>query len=111
MNQSEARFSRLLDAMQQQGRIREWRFQAVKLRLADLTWYTPDFRVITAEGLVIFIEFKGSWSAPHQDDSRVKLKVAAEQFTDCRWMAFELKTGRVEWFGPHGVDESFVIGH
>ncbi len=61
-------------------------FESVKLRLADATFYTPDFMVLALDGSIEFHEVKGSWSAPNQDKSRVKLKVAAEQYP---WFTFK----------------------
>jgi hypothetical protein len=44
------------------------------LRLADKTFYSPDFAVLTkADGTLEMHEVKGFW----QDDARVKIKVAA----------------------------------
>jgi hypothetical protein len=50
-----------------------WRFEGVKLRLADNTFYSPDFAVMLADGTLEMHEVKGFW----QDDARVKIKVAA----------------------------------
>lgn len=60
-------------------------FEAMTLRLAKLTRYTPDFMVLLSDGTIEFHEVKGSWKAPGQDDSRVKIKVAAEIFP---WFVF-----------------------
>jgi hypothetical protein len=48
----------------------------MKFRLADATFYTPDFMVMFANGSIEAHEVKGFW----QDDSRVKIKVAADMF-------------------------------
>ena len=81
MNKTEARFKReMLDELSAVWFVS---YESIKLRLADRTWYTPDFFVWTDDGVHVY-EVKGSWKAPHQEDSRVKLKVAAElypQFT------------------------------
>ena len=61
-------------------------FASVKLRLADRTWYTPDFVVWTDDGAHVY-EVKGSWKSPHQEDSRVKLKVAAELYPQFQFFA------------------------
>lgn len=53
-------------------------FEPHKLRLADRTFYTPDFGVLLMDGTFEFHEVKGHW----EDDARVKIKVAAEQ----HWM-------------------------
>lgn len=92
-----------------------FRFESLKLRLADSTFYTPDFLVLRCSGEVELHEVKGSWSAPNQDKSRVKLKVAAEMFP---WFTFKavvatkvpLKNGggwkfEVETIGNGGGDE------
>lgn len=88
MNKTEARFAEdfLTDRICSGGRFVKplsWLFGSIKLRLADKTWYTPDFFVFFEEETFVY-EVKGSWKSPHQEDSRVKLKVAAElypQFT------------------------------
>ncbi|WP_175904178.1 hypothetical protein [Burkholderia seminalis] len=48
----------------------------IKFRLADNTFYTPDFAVMLASGRLEAHEVKGHW----QDDARVKVKVAADQY-------------------------------
>jgi len=58
------------------GEILWYRFEAIKLRLADNTFITIDFPVITAAGHLEFREVKGRWT----DDARAKTKVAATQF-------------------------------
>lgn len=81
MNKTEARFK--CEVLDGTDGVLHVVFAGVKLRLADRTWYTPDFVVWTDAGVHVW-EIKGSWKSPHQEDSRVKLKVAAElypQFT------------------------------
>jgi hypothetical protein len=53
-----------------------FRFEGVKLRLADNTFYTCDFAVMSADGTLEMHEVKGFW----QDDARVKIKVAASMY-------------------------------
>lgn len=60
------------------GEIERYDFEPEKFRLADKTFYTPDFRLVYPDQRIEFHEVKGSWSAPNQDMSRVKIKVAAE---------------------------------
>lgn len=55
------------------GEIVWYEFEATKLRLADNTFYSPDFTVMRASGLIEQHEVKGYWT----DDARVKIKVAA----------------------------------
>ena len=44
MNKTEAAYAELLAARAHVGEILEFKFESLKLRLADRTWYTPDFR-------------------------------------------------------------------
>jgi hypothetical protein len=53
-----------------------FKFEGIKLRLADNTFYTPDFAVMLANGELELHEVKGFW----QDDARVKIKIAADLY-------------------------------
>lgn len=78
MNKSEAKYANeVLEMEKRAGLIQDYVYGSVKLRLADNTWYTPDFMVIDAQGYVWFLEYKGGW---WRDDARVKIKVAAEEY-------------------------------
>ena len=74
MNGMEAAYALTLKKREQLGEIAAWEYEPEKLRLADKTYYTPDFRVVMADGFVQFHEVKGHW----EDDARVKFKLAAE---------------------------------
>ena len=75
MNKTEAAYASHLMARKLVGEIERFDFEPEKFRLADRTYYTPDFRVILMQdGTVEFHEVKGFW----EDDARVKIKVAAE---------------------------------
>lgn len=76
MNKTEARYAEHLEAHRAAGMISWFGFEAVKLRLADNTFYTPDFAVLAKDSVLEFHEVKGFW----QDDARVKIKVAADRF-------------------------------
>jgi hypothetical protein len=76
MNKSEAAYAAFLDSERVAGRVLWWRFEGLKLRLADNTFYTPDFAVMTGESLIECHEVKGFW----QDDARAKIKIAADQY-------------------------------
>ncbi|MBX5001860.1 DUF1064 domain-containing protein [Rhizobium lentis] len=75
-NKTEAQYETMLEDMRAAGDVLWYRFEGVKLRLADNTFYTPDFAVMRADGLFECHEVKGFW----QDDARVKIKVAAELY-------------------------------
>jgi hypothetical protein len=86
MNATEARYERLvLQPAQARGEVVSWRYEAVKFRLADNTFYTPDFMVLRADGLLELVDVKGS--AHWEDDARVKFKVAADLFDAFLWVA------------------------
>lgn len=51
-------------------------FEGIKLKLADKTYYTPDFFLMRSDGTLECHEVKGHW----EDDARVKIKCAAEKF-------------------------------
>ncbi|WP_419692223.1 hypothetical protein ACN262_08455 [Burkholderia gladioli] len=75
MNQTESRYAQHLEQRKHAGEIAWYGFEAWKFRLADNTFYTPDFAVMLADGRLECHEVKGHW----QDDARVKIKVAAYQ--------------------------------
>ena len=75
MNRWEEAYGAELLVKQAAGEIEWFGFEPIKLRLADATFYTPDFAVIQG-GRLCFIEIKGFI----RDDAMVKFKVAAEMF-------------------------------
>ena len=76
MNKTEQRYADHLEARKQAGEVAWYRFEGIKFRLADNTFYTPDFAVMLVNGQLEAHEVKGHW----QDDARVKVKVAADQY-------------------------------
>ncbi|MGL5736615.1 MAG: DUF1064 domain-containing protein [Beijerinckiaceae bacterium] len=76
MNATERDYGAILTARQQAGDVQWFKFEGLKLRLADSTFYTPDFAVMGADGVIECHEVKGHW----QDDARVKIKVAASLY-------------------------------
>lgn len=97
MNTYEAKFAMKLEADKREGLIEDWKFEAIRLRLADRTTYTPDFLVIKNEttrlddhvslrhAVIRFIEIKGF----RRDDAMVKFKIARELYP---WAEFEMWT-------------------
>lgn len=75
-NKTEQAYGDLLEARKIAGEVAWYRFEGVKLRLADNTFYTPDYAVMLTDGTLEMHEVKGFW----QDDARVKIKVAAEMY-------------------------------
>jgi hypothetical protein len=76
MNKTEAAYDAHLQELRHAGAVLWHKFEAVKLRLADNTFYTCDFSVLPADGVLEMHEVKGFW----QDDARVKIKVAASLY-------------------------------
>ena len=91
MNKTEEAYSLVLEQRRLAGEIHHWAFEAMALRLADRTTYTPDFFVINKDGNISFFEVKGFW---HQA-GRIKIKVAAENHPWFDFQAIQLK--KKEW--------------
>ena len=96
MNKTEARYAEHLERLKLAGEILWYQYEAVTLKLADDTRYTPDFMVLLANGELEAHEVKGFW----RDDARVKIKVAARLFP-FRFIAVSMPKGGI-W-----VTESF----
>ncbi len=73
MNKTEAAYERHLNSRLNSGELLWYKFEGVKLRLADKTFYSPDFFVMRKDGVLEVRETKGFWT----DDAKVKIKVAA----------------------------------
>lgn len=76
MNKTEQAYADYLERQKQAGEILWYKFEGIKLRLADNTFYTPDFVVMGVGGELSMHEVKGFW----QDDAKVKIKVAADMY-------------------------------
>lgn len=79
MNKTETKYAEYLKQLQQNGDICWWKFESIKFRLADNCFYTPDFIILNNDCSVEIHEVKGA-KAIFQDDAKVKIKVAAENF-------------------------------
>lgn len=90
MNKTETAYATRLGLLMHAGEIAWYKFEGVKLRLADNTFYSPDFVVMLADGTLEMHEVKGFW----QDDARAKIKIAAELFP-FRFIA--IKKGNGSW--------------
>ena len=77
----ERQYAQILELRRRSADIDAWVYSPMKLRLADNTFYTPDFMVVRFDGVIEFHEVKGFW----RDDARVKIKVAAKLFP---WFKF-----------------------
>lgn len=91
MTQTEKRYSNVLEAMLARGDIVRFDFEPERLVIGPNTAYTPDFRVMLADGSIVFIEVKPrNWrSIPNQDKGTVKIKVACELHPYIFWRVVE----------------------
>lgn len=87
MNKTEAAYAETLKARVMAGEVAWFKFEGLKFRLADNTFYTPDFAVMLSDGAMEAHEVKGHW----QDDARAKIKIAADLYP-FRFVAVKAKT-------------------
>lgn len=86
MNSTEAAYGEALERKKQAGAVAWYKFEGMKLRLADNTFYTPDFAVMAGDGVMECHEVKGHW----MDDARAKIKIAAALYP-FRFLAIKKK--------------------
>lgn len=90
-NKLEAAYERHLETLERAGIIEGFKFEGIKLRLADNTFYTPDFLVFAEDGVVELHDTKGTTKKKRSDgskvagpwieeDAKIKLKVVAELY-------------------------------
>ena len=77
MNKTEAEYAGMLEERRLRGEVAWWRYEAITLKLADNTRYTPDFLVMLPDGVLEIHETKGGFI---REDGWLKLKVAAALF-------------------------------
>ncbi|PJX25050.1 DUF1064 domain-containing protein [Psychrobacter sp. L7] len=76
MNNTEKAYAQHLELLKRAGEVSYYSFDGINLRLADNTFYKPDFLVMRSDGQLEIHEVKGFWT----DDALVKIKVAADKF-------------------------------
>lgn len=76
MNKTEQAYAALLEQRRLENHVAWFKFEGMKFRLADNTFYTPDFMVMLVDGRLQAHEVKGFW----QDDARAKIKIAADMY-------------------------------
>lgn len=86
-------YAQELENQKKVAEILEWKYEPIKLRLADGAYYVPDFLVakhryfLDEEVRLEFHEVKGFW----REKALVKFKVAAELFPWFRFLAIRKK--------------------
>jgi hypothetical protein len=86
MNKTEAAYGAHLELLKAAGEVLWYKFEGLKFRLADNTFYTPDFAVMTKDMALEAHEVKGFW----QDDARAKIKIAADMYP-IKFIAFKVE--------------------
>jgi hypothetical protein len=84
-------YAALLDARKRHGIIAAWRYEAVGFRLANNTFYYPDFMVILSDGIIEFHETKGF---DRQGKGKAKWKIAAGMYPEFVWKFITLEKGQ-----------------
>lgn len=103
-NKTEAAYEAHLDLLFKAGEIDGYAFEGIKLKLADNTWYTPDFVVFNKEGYVEVHDTKGTSSKKRangdkeavpwiEEDAKLKMKVVAQQWPFIVYAVFKTKEG------------------
>ena len=90
MNGLESDYAYELEMQRHAGHIVRWRFESIRLALADNTTYLPDF-VVTFDDHIELHEVKGHWTT----HGRAKWKVAAELYPEFKFIAARRIKG--EW--------------
>lgn len=102
MNKGECLYAQYVELQRKAGIIQHWFFQAWTFKLAHDCRYTPDFGILRDNAWTL-IDVKGRKVKPDgtqtywaEEDSKIKIKVAAKMFPMFRWViAFPLQNG--EW--------------
>lgn len=106
-NKTEAAYEAHLRLLHRAGEIDDFKFEGVKLKLADNTHFTPDFIVFAADGVVELHDTKGTTkktrangvkeSAPWiEEDAKLKLKIVAELFPFRVFAVFKTQEGWIK---------------
>jgi hypothetical protein len=89
------------------GAIRGWKYESHNFRIADRTWFLPDFEVLCGDLSLELVEIKALWGNGKfgwKDDAIVKWKACRELYPWYRWRALAgRKKGSIwtweEWRG------------
>lgn len=92
MNAWERQRAQELEARKRAGDIDGWEFEGIRVKLADGTWYKPDFLVWKGRD-VYLEEIKGRM----REAARVRLNVAARLYPMFRFMLLRRHRGETGW--------------
>lgn len=77
MNKTEKAWEDNIKERMARGEVLWYKFEGYKFKLADNTYYTPDFGVMLADRELVFEEVKGGFI---MDDAKAKWKIAADLY-------------------------------
>lgn len=104
MNKTETAYDAYLGLLLRAGEIDGHKFEGIKLKLADNTFFTPDFLVMAKDGVMELHDTKGTTkklrasgekeAAPWiEEDAKIKLKLVAELYPFRVFAVFKTKDG------------------
>ena len=76
MNKTEGDYALILEARRAAGQIAAWRYEGLRLKLGDGSYYTADFALLLPDGTLELHETKGFM----REAARVRLRSAAAQW-------------------------------
>ena len=100
---TELNFAVELEGWRCRGTIDEWRYHAMKFRIAQHCTYEPDF-LTRQGGRFIIYEVKGSWKQKGGRDSRTRLQVAAYLYQWFSWQGVTFDKGVWRFEEIHSSD-------
>lgn len=86
MNKLEARYAAFLKEQEQLGYVAWWAYEPMKFKLADRTYWTPDFIIMRPDGAIEVHDTKGTTSKAGvkkpfaEEHSKIKIKACADKF-------------------------------
>lgn len=69
-------YAKHLDILKRAGEVLWWKYEGLRLRLADGALFSPDFTVVVKGGVLELHEVKGQW----REAAKVRWKLAKESF-------------------------------
>ena len=104
MNKTEAAYDSYLGLLLRAGEIDGYKFEGIKLKLADNCFFTPDFLVMAKDGVLELHDTKGTTkklrtsgekeSVPWiEEDAKIKLKLVAELYPFRVFAVYKTKDG------------------
>jgi len=84
-NNWERMYAERLEIRRINGEIKSWKYECIRLKLADGAWYKPDFQVVYDSGKTEFHEIKGF----RRTAGILRFKVAAKMYPEFTFFLVE----------------------